>query len=312
MPLHCVKLTVCVFSCVIHMLTLSCRLLDSSARHPEQEILGGLLHHRHVLVSRCQHTQHFLLRRNHSYCHQVSLDGHKYVIRHLGESFHFHYIWTYRSWWGSICCLWHTPFTFCKFIGGLKFCLCVKFNALNRFLRLLCFECFLYNIYKDKDLPSVTILYNILILSRFWVCSVFTIENWLNKIHWEELGLHTKCVSVGCSYTRLYYNAIHKVNTELVPAAFDFIFLHWPQTWNTITATVNRLYTSSTSFRHWMVGQLCPTRYLTFQNRQSSHLHLLMLSVAVFLICCTTVCVTFHVNNWVQRYRLLAWKMCVW
>lgn len=57
-----------------------CPPLDSSARHSEQEILGGLLHHWHVLLSRSQHTQHFLLCWNHSDCYQVSLDGHKDII----------------------------------------------------------------------------------------------------------------------------------------------------------------------------------------------------------------------------------------
>lgn len=44
----------------------------SSARHPESALLLRVLHHRDVLVSCCQHTQHLLLRGDHADCHQVS------------------------------------------------------------------------------------------------------------------------------------------------------------------------------------------------------------------------------------------------
>ncbi|XP_035503982.2 uncharacterized protein LOC118318443 isoform X2 [Scophthalmus maximus] len=47
----------------------------SSARQPEQEVLGGLLHHRDVLLARRQHAQHFLLCRDHSDGHQGRRPG---------------------------------------------------------------------------------------------------------------------------------------------------------------------------------------------------------------------------------------------
>lgn len=58
---------------------------DSFAGHSEQEILCGLLHHRHVLLPRSQHAQHFLLRRDHSDRYQVS---HKDVMKCTSSACH--------------------------------------------------------------------------------------------------------------------------------------------------------------------------------------------------------------------------------
>lgn len=73
----------------------------SSARHAEQEILSGLLHHRHVLLSCSQHAQHFLLRWNHSDRYQVSLGGHKDVMKCTSPRL-FHYPVNAGSWWNTM------------------------------------------------------------------------------------------------------------------------------------------------------------------------------------------------------------------
>lgn len=81
--------------------TYFCPPLNSSARHSEQEILRGLLHHRHVLLSRSQHTQYFLLCWDNSNCYQVSLDGCKDTIQYRFSAFSLPLI-NESSWWSRV------------------------------------------------------------------------------------------------------------------------------------------------------------------------------------------------------------------